>query len=93
MPSPDSFDVGTAEHPERSATLIVQVQTLLGGTGRRLTGPGIAGEARLEIAGVPDAFWTRVAANHHALSARHRRRLSAGRRLIVALPRTTEVEG
>jgi alpha-D-ribose 1-methylphosphonate 5-triphosphate synthase subunit PhnH len=64
MPSPDSFDVGTAEHPERSATLIVQVQTLLGGTGRRLTGPGIAGEARLEIAGVPDAFWTRVAANH-----------------------------
>jgi alpha-D-ribose 1-methylphosphonate 5-triphosphate synthase subunit PhnH len=92
MPSPDAFDAGTAEHPERSATLIVQVQTLLGGTGRRLAGPGIAGEARLEVAGVPDAFWTWVAANHGLFPRGIDIVLSAGR-VIAALPRTTEVEG
>jgi len=91
MPSPDAFDAGTAEHPERSATLIVQVQSLLGGTGRRLTGPGIAGEARLEVAGVPEAFWKWVSANHACFPRGVDFVLSAGR-VIVALPRTTAVE-
>jgi len=92
MPSPDTFDSGTAEYPERSATLIVQVQSLLGGTGRRLRGPGIADEARLEVAGVPDAFWTWMAANHALFPCGIDVVLSAGR-VIAALPRTTEVEG
>ena len=92
MPSPDTFDSGTAEYPERSATLIVQVQSLLGGTGRRLRGPGIADEARLEVAGVPDAFWTWMAANHALFPCGVDVVLSAGR-VIAALPRTTEVEG
>jgi alpha-D-ribose 1-methylphosphonate 5-triphosphate synthase subunit PhnH len=92
MPSPDTFDSGTAEYPERSATLIVQVQSLLGGTGRRLRGPGIADEARLEVAGVPDAFWTWMAANHALFPCGVDVFLSAGR-VIAALPRTTEVEG
>jgi alpha-D-ribose 1-methylphosphonate 5-triphosphate synthase subunit PhnH len=92
MPSPDTFDSGTAEYPERSATLIVQVQGLLGGTGRRLRGPGIADEARLEVLGVPDAFWTWMAANHALFPCGIDVVLSAGR-VIAALPRTTEVEG
>jgi alpha-D-ribose 1-methylphosphonate 5-triphosphate synthase subunit PhnH len=92
MPSPDTFDSGTAEYPERSATLIVQVQSLLGGTGRRLRGPGIADEARLEVAGLPDAFWTWMAANHALFPCGIDVVLSAGR-VIAALPRTTEVEG
>jgi alpha-D-ribose 1-methylphosphonate 5-triphosphate synthase subunit PhnH len=92
MPSPDTFDSGTAEYPERSATLIVQVQSLLGGTGRRLRGPGIADEARLEVAGVPGAFWTWMAANHALFPCGVDVVLSAGR-VIAALPRTTEVEG
>jgi alpha-D-ribose 1-methylphosphonate 5-triphosphate synthase subunit PhnH len=92
MPSPDTFDSGTAEYPERSATLIVQVQSLLGGTGRRLRGPGIADEARLEVAGLPDAFWTWMAANHALFPCGVDVVLSAGR-VIAALPRTTKVEG
>jgi alpha-D-ribose 1-methylphosphonate 5-triphosphate synthase subunit PhnH len=92
MPSPDAFDSGTAEYPERSATLIVQVQSLLGGTGRRLKGPGIAGEARLEVAGASKAFWTWMAANHALFPCGADVVLSAGR-VIAALPRTTEVEG
>jgi alpha-D-ribose 1-methylphosphonate 5-triphosphate synthase subunit PhnH len=91
MPS-DAFDCGTAEYPERSATLIVQVQSLLGGTGRRLRGPGIADEARLEVAGVAGEFWMWVAANHGLFPCGVDIVLSAGR-VIAALPRTTEVEG
>jgi alpha-D-ribose 1-methylphosphonate 5-triphosphate synthase subunit PhnH len=91
MPPPDAFDPGTAEYPERSATLIVQAQGLRGGTGRRLKGPGIAGEARLEIAGVPEAFWTWMAANHARFPCGVDMVLSAGR-VIAALPRTTAVE-
>jgi alpha-D-ribose 1-methylphosphonate 5-triphosphate synthase subunit PhnH len=92
MPRLDTFDAGTAEHPERSATLIVQVQTLFGGSGRRLTGPGIAGETRLEVVGPPDAFWAWVAGNHALFPRGIDIVLSAGR-VIAALPRTTEVEG
>ena len=92
MPSSDAFEPGTAEYPERSATLIVQVHGLLGGIGRRLRGPGIADEARLEVAGVPDAFWTWMAANHALFPCGVDVVLSAGR-VIAALPCTTEVEG
>ena len=51
------FELGTDEYPERSATIIIQVRALYGGTGRRLTGPGIRGETRLSVEGLPDRFW------------------------------------
>src|SRR5262249_41250997 len=34
LPALSTFNAGTAEHPERSATLIVQVRALIGGAGR-----------------------------------------------------------
>ncbi|MCU4653423.1 phosphonate C-P lyase system protein PhnH [Roseibacterium sp. SDUM158016] len=48
------FSVGTSEYPDRSATLIVEVETLAAG-GARLTGPGIETEAALSLPEV-DAF-------------------------------------
>jgi alpha-D-ribose 1-methylphosphonate 5-triphosphate synthase subunit PhnH len=92
MPPLADFDGGTAEHPDRSATLVIQVQALLGGTGRRLTGPGIEREARLDVVGVPDAFWTGLDANH-ALFPRGVDVVASAGRVIAALPRTTRVEG
>src|SRR5262245_44928170 len=44
MPPLSAFNIGTAEHPDRAATLIIQVRALIVGTRRRLTGPGIAGD-------------------------------------------------
>ena len=91
MPSLDDFDAGTDERPDLSATVVVQVAGLTQGRGYRLTGPGIEGEARLEVAGAPG-----LGEVARANAARFPRGvdfiLCAGERL-AALPRTTRVEG
>jgi alpha-D-ribose 1-methylphosphonate 5-triphosphate synthase subunit PhnH len=85
------FDPGTDESPERSATVIVQIATLATGRGRRLTGPGIDGETRLDVRGLPAPFWTAVRENHARFPRGVDLILSAGTTL-AALPRTTRVE-
>lgn len=92
MPPLSSFNAGTAEHPERSATVIVQVRALIRGRGRRLTGPGIADEVHLDVAGVPESFWTWTSDNHAQFPRGVDVLVSAGQ-VIAALPRTTRVEG
>jgi alpha-D-ribose 1-methylphosphonate 5-triphosphate synthase subunit PhnH len=42
------FAIGTAEYPDRSATLIVEMPELVA-EGARLTGPGIETEAHLSL--------------------------------------------
>jgi len=90
MPPLSAFNTGTAEHPERSATVIVQVRALIGGTGRRLTGPGIADEVHLDVTGVPERFWTWASDNHAQFPRGVDVLMSAGQ-VIAALPRTTRV--
>ena len=91
MPPLGAFNAGTAEHPERSATVIVQVRALIGGTGRRLTGPGIADEVHLDVAGTPAPFWSGAFDNHAQFPRGVDLLMSAGQ-VIAALPRTTRVE-
>jgi alpha-D-ribose 1-methylphosphonate 5-triphosphate synthase subunit PhnH len=86
----DAFDAGTDERPDLSATLIVQVAALHAGRGLRLTGPGIAGGARLAAPGIPDAFWTARAV--HAGFPRGVDLVLAAGSLVAALPRSTRVE-
>jgi alpha-D-ribose 1-methylphosphonate 5-triphosphate synthase subunit PhnH len=52
-----AFDQGTPEYPDRSATLIWQVDELAGDRGARLTGPGIWSSMRLHVEGLPADFW------------------------------------
>ncbi len=85
------FSAGTPEYPDRSATLIVQVAALTEGHGRRLTGPGIESEHRLDVTGVSPAFWDLVGANHARFPLGLDFILVAGGRL-ACLPRTTKVE-
>lgn len=92
MPELGHFDPGTDEYPDRSATIIVQARELSGDAGRRLTGPGIETEARLDVLGLPGAFWEALRANHDRFPRGVDVLLTAGRRL-AALPRTTRVEG
>lgn len=52
--------VGTMEYPDRSATLLVQVTSLIDGPSRLLSGPGIAHQRSMNVAGLPadfDAMW------------------------------------
>ncbi len=57
LPPLGAFALGSDEYPEQSTTLVIEAACLVGGTGVRLRGPGIQGEARLGIAGLPARFW------------------------------------
>jgi alpha-D-ribose 1-methylphosphonate 5-triphosphate synthase subunit PhnH len=92
MPEIPVFDAGSDEYPDRSATLIVQVGTLRAGSGCRLTGPGIATEARLEVGGLSERFWEALRGNHARFPRGVDVLLAAGPSL-AALPRTTWVKG
>jgi alpha-D-ribose 1-methylphosphonate 5-triphosphate synthase subunit PhnH len=88
VPALDSLDPGTDEEPHRSATLILPVATLAEGDGWRLTGPGIAGEARLSVAGAPAGFAAAFAAQR-ARFPRGVDVLLAAPRAVACLPRST----
>jgi alpha-D-ribose 1-methylphosphonate 5-triphosphate synthase subunit PhnH len=91
MPPLAAFNAGSDEFPEGSTTLVVQIGALTAGRGRKLTGPGIKTEARLEARGLPDAFWRGLRDNHALFPRGVDVLLTAGRQL-AALPRTTAVE-
>lgn len=59
-----TFNQGTPEYPDRSTTVIVQVDDLAEGTGTTLTGPGIERERRLDVAGFTDEGWRTLAMNN-----------------------------
>jgi alpha-D-ribose 1-methylphosphonate 5-triphosphate synthase subunit PhnH len=90
MPALGVFEAGTDERPDLSATLVIQVTGLTLGRGARLTGPGIEGEAQLDVVGAP-ALWPGWRANAGRFPRGVDVVLCAGVRL-AALPRTTRVE-
>ena len=59
-----AFGQGTPEYPDRSATLIWQVDDLADDRGVRLTGPGICASALLQVDGLPADFWRQWDVNH-----------------------------
>lgn len=82
---------GTEEEPQRGATLILEVGSLVEGTGWRLTGPGIRDAHHLHIAGAPPGFLAAWQANRARFPRGVDVILCAGDR-IAALPRTTRIE-
>lgn len=79
------FRIGQPDYPDRSATLIVELPALVA-EGPRLTGPGIAAEARL---GLPET--AAFQANRALFPLGFDCILTAGDQL-AALPRSTRVE-
>lgn len=65
--SPDlqAFNPGTAEYPELSTTLLLQVERLVDGEAVVLQGPGILGE-RAIAPQLPAQFWQQWINNHQA---------------------------
>lgn len=55
-PALSDFSPGTAEYPEASTTLLLQVPALTGGPSMTLRGPGIP-DQRAIAPQVPDGFW------------------------------------
>jgi len=91
MPELEAFDAGTDAMPDRSATLILQVDELGAGAGPRLAGPGIADTTQLDVRGGPPHFWDLVRDNATRFPRGVDLLLASGRRL-AALPRTVRVK-
>ncbi len=87
-PALDAYPNGTPDYPDRSATLIVQVEDF--GADWRLTGPGIDGETRFSAAPLPEEFVAQWRDNH-ARFPQGVDIIFAGSGQIAALPRSMEI--
>jgi alpha-D-ribose 1-methylphosphonate 5-triphosphate synthase subunit PhnH len=86
----DRFAQGSMEYPDRSATLLIQVPTLVDGPARTLSGPGIAQTRTLRVGGLPSDFDTRWRENNAAFPLGVDVVFCCGEAL-VGLPRTTRI--
>jgi alpha-D-ribose 1-methylphosphonate 5-triphosphate synthase subunit PhnH len=90
LPALDAFAFGSNEYPDRSTTLILQVESLTQGPALELRGPGIDGAAVLRAAIQPADLVERLGVNA-ALFPRGIDVVLADDDLIVAIPRTTRL--
>ncbi len=88
LPALDALPWGSPEYPDRGATLMIAVESLTGGSPRRLTGPGIAAPLAFAPRGLPPRFWE----ERRLMQADFPRGVDCllfDRERVAALPRTT----
>jgi alpha-D-ribose 1-methylphosphonate 5-triphosphate synthase subunit PhnH len=90
LPALDRFAFGSNEYPDRSTTLILQVESLTQGPTLELRGPGINGSALLQAIVQPVDLFERLAINA-ALFPRGIDVVLVHDDCIVAIPRTTRL--
>jgi len=90
LPALDRFAFGSNEYPDRSTTLILQVESLTQGHRFVLQGPGIDGTAMLQVALQPADLFERLDINA-ALFPRGIDVVLVAGDAIVAIPRTTRL--
>ena len=90
LPPLDRFAFGSNEYPDRSTTLILQVESLTEGSPFELRGPGIDGTAVLRATFQPADLFDRLAINA-ALFPRGIDIVLVTDDAIVAIPRTTRL--
>jgi alpha-D-ribose 1-methylphosphonate 5-triphosphate synthase subunit PhnH len=91
LPDFDTLQAGTHEAPETSATVILQVRSLVSGRRYRLSGPGLRSAAILTLDGVPAGFAAIWQRNRTLFPRGVDVIVCAGDR-IAALPRTVSIE-
>jgi alpha-D-ribose 1-methylphosphonate 5-triphosphate synthase subunit PhnH len=90
MPGFGVFSQGTQEYPDRSTTLVIEIEALGGGRPLVLTGPGIRDEARFAPQGLPATFVSLAQANRALFPRGVDLILLAGDE-VACLPRTTVI--
>jgi alpha-D-ribose 1-methylphosphonate 5-triphosphate synthase subunit PhnH len=90
VPDFDPFAPGTTEYPDRSTTLVLQVQYLSGPAVMNLSGPGIAGQRQFAVSPCPADLVARLQHNH-ALFPRGLDLLFVTADAVAAIPRSTRV--
>jgi len=86
----DAFDIGTPDYPDRSATIVLHVESLCGGPPLALRGPGIRDRQVLCASGLPDDMPARLATNR-ALFPRGVDFILAAPTEVAALPRSVRL--
>ena len=92
LPGLDRFCLGSNEYPDRSTTLILQVESLREGPGHVLQGPGIEGTTLLRAIIRPEDLFERLTVNA-TLFPRGIDVVLVHDDAIVAVPRTTRLIG
>jgi alpha-D-ribose 1-methylphosphonate 5-triphosphate synthase subunit PhnH len=92
LPALDRFAFGTPEYPDRSTTLILQVESLTDGPALELRGPGIDGTTTLRAAIEPSDLLDRLTINA-TLFPRGIDVVLVADDAIAAFPRTTRLAG
>ena len=90
LPALDRFAFGTSEYPDRSTTVILQVESLTQGPAFELRGPGIDGTAVLRATLQPADLFERLAINA-TLFPRGIDVVLVADDAVVAIPRTTRL--
>ncbi len=90
LPGLDRFSFGSNEYPDRSTTLILQVESLTQGPTVELLGPGIEGVATLQATFAPSDLFERLAINA-ALFPLGIDVVLVHDDAIVSMPRTTQL--
>ena len=90
LPPLDRFALGTSEYPDRSTTVIIQVDSLATGRSFELHGPGIDGVATLQASIKPFDLFERLRVNE-ALFPRGIDVVLVADDAAIAIPRTTRV--
>jgi alpha-D-ribose 1-methylphosphonate 5-triphosphate synthase subunit PhnH len=90
LPALEKFSLGSNEYPDRSTTLILQVESLREGLALELSGPGIDGTSVLQATIEPPDLFARLAINA-ALFPRGIDVVLVADDAIVAIPRTTRL--
>ena len=87
----DLFAQGTQEYPDRSATVIIEVPDLTGGSKLRLSGPGIRESEIIQPTGLPDIF-LRLWSENRAVFPRGVDVILTCGSHFICLPRSTRIE-
>ena len=87
-PTLDEFHQGDAKYPDRSTSLILQLDSLDAGRSVTLEGPGIETSEQIQPAGLPANFWAERADNVADFQLGVDCYLTAGSQ-VIGLPRTT----
>jgi alpha-D-ribose 1-methylphosphonate 5-triphosphate synthase subunit PhnH len=90
LPTLERFALGTNEYPDRSTTVIIQVDSLDSGRSFELRGPGIDGVTMLRASIKPFDLFERLRMNE-TLFPRGIDVVLVADDAVVAIPRTTRV--
>lgn len=90
LPDIGELKAGTAEYPDRSATLLIGVPAFGDGDPVTLSGPGIAHRTPFSAAGLGSNFWV-AARRNHARFPLGVDFVFCGQDAIAGLPRSTDI--